>query len=100
MKNTLPVNDINLQNYCFEFCSTESMAGGTALYIGNHLSYKPRKDLMIYKSYELESTFIEISNSKKANIIVGCIYRHPSMSLLEFNEHYLNKLLDTEIYCV
>ena len=58
------------------------------------MSYKPRNDLCIYKSYEIESSFIEISNSKKANVIVGCIYRHPSMSLSEFNDHYLKKLLD------
>ena len=58
------------------------------------MSYKSRKDLSIYKSYEVESTFIEILNSKKGNVIVGCIYRHPSMSLAEFNDYYLNKLLD------
>ena len=45
-----------------------------------------------YKSAELESTFIEIINYKKSNIIVGCIYRHPAMDLNEFND-YLNELL-------
>ena len=47
----------------------------------------------IYKSAELESTFIEIINHKKSNIIVGCIYRHPAMDLNEFNDYYLNELL-------
>ena len=46
-----------------------------------------------YKSAELESTFIEIINHKKSNIIVGCIYRHPAMDLNEFNDYYLNELL-------
>ena len=46
-----------------------------------------------YKSAELESTFIEIINYKKSNIIVGCIYRHPAMDLNEFNDYYLNELL-------
>ena len=45
-----------------------------------------------YKSAELESTFIEIINYKKSNIIVDCIYRHPAMDLNEFND-YLNELL-------
>ena len=47
----------------------------------------------IYKSAELESTFIEIINDKKSKIIVGCIYRHPAMDLNEFNDYYLNELL-------
>ena len=29
--------------------------------------------MIIYKSAELESTFIEIINHKKSNILVGCI---------------------------
>ena len=43
---------------------------------------------------ELESTFIEIVNTKKSNIFVGVIYRHPSMDLPDFNCSYLNKLLE------
>ena len=37
--------------------------------------------LYLYMS-ELESTFIEIINSKKQQqiIIIGCLYRHPTMS--------------------
>ena len=35
---------------------------------------------------------MEIINTKKANI-VGCIYKHPSMDLLEFNDH-LNQMLE------
>ena len=64
------------------------------LYIANHLFYKPRNDLNIYKKSELESTFVEIINPKKSNIIVGVIYRHPSMDVTDFNQNYLNGLLD------
>ena len=42
----------------------------------------------------MESTFIEIVNPRKSNIIVGVIYRHPSMDLADFNCNYLNKLLE------
>ena len=80
--------------YSNKFCPTESSAGGTLLYIHSHLSYKPRNDLSIYKPTELESSFIEISNPKRSNIIIGCIYRHPNMDLDEFNDNYLNTLLD------
>ena len=85
---------MNLNNYSFEFTLTESSAGGTLLYIANHLSYKCRNDRNIYKKSELESTFIEILNPRKSNIIVGIIYRHPSMDLTDFNCNYLNKLLE------
>ena len=81
-------------NHSFEFTPTETFAGGNLLYITNHLSYKCRNDLNIYKKNELESTFIEIVNPKKSNIIVGAIYRHPSMDLTDFNCNYLNKLLE------
>ena len=86
--------NLNLNHYSFEFTPTEASAGGTLLYIANHLSYKCRNDLNIYKKNELESTFIEIVNPKKSNIIVGVIYRHPSMDLADFNSSYLNKLLE------
>ena len=48
----------------------DSNAGVTLIYIKNHLSYKNRNDLKIYKSLELESTFIETFNPKKTNIVM------------------------------
>ena len=80
-KYKCPINSINLNGDSHESCPTESAAGDTLLYISNNLSHKPRNDLCIYKSAELESTFIEILNPKKTNVIVGCIYRHPHMDL-------------------
>ena len=76
------LSNINLNNYAFELTPTESSAGGTLIYVANHLAYKPRTDLQIYKKRDLESTFIEIINPIKSNIIVGCIYRHPNMDLI------------------
>ena len=67
------LKNLNLNHYSFEFTPTETSAGGTLLYIANHLSYKCRNDLNIYKKNELESTFIEIANPKKSNIIVGVV---------------------------
>ena len=70
-KNKLPPIDISIPNYSHEFCPTEANAGGTLIYIRNHQSDKMRNDLMIYKSFELESAFIETCNPKKTNIIIG-----------------------------
>ena len=71
----------------------QSHAGGTLLYISNNIAYNPRKDLNIYKTHELESTFIEIFNPKKSNIILGVVYQHRTMDLNEFNDKYVNELL-------
>ena len=65
---------INLKNYFFESTPTESSTCGTLLYISNRLSYKPRFNHDILKRNLVESTFIEIINTKKANIVVDCIY--------------------------
>ena len=87
-------HNLEISNYSREYCTTESSAGGTVLYIKNIHSFIPRPDLQIYKSTHLESNFVEIINPKKPNIIVGCIYRHPCMDLNEFNDSFLNTLLD------
>ena len=81
-KNISLIKNLTMNNFSFEFTPVKSSAGGTLLYVANHLSYKPRLDLNIYKSNELESTFIEILNPKKSNVIIGCIYKHPSMDLM------------------
>ena len=93
-KDVTITSNLSLNNYSMEFTPTESSAGGTLLYIANHLSYKSRNDLNIYKKSELESTFIEVINPQKSNIIIGSIYRHPSMDLDDFNKNFLNKLLE------
>ena len=70
-KNKSPINSINLKDYSHETCPTEYSAGWILLYISNHLFYKPRGDLCIYKSAELESTCNEILNP--TNVIKGFI---------------------------
>ena len=50
-------------------------------YIASHLSYKPCPDLNIYKTNQLESTFVEIIKikPKKNNIVLDCLYKYPNM---------------------
>ena len=45
------------------------------------MSYKSINNLNIYKLSELESTYIEIRNPKKTNIIISCIGKHPNMNI-------------------
>ena len=73
---------------------TESTAGGTLLYTADHLAYQNQNDLNPHKTNNLESTFIEITNPNKSNIIVRCIYKHPKMDLFEFIIYYFNPLLE------
>ena len=54
-----------LPKYSYEFFPTDANAGGTLVYIRNHLTYKTRSDLSIYKSFEVQSTIIEIYNLRK-----------------------------------
>ena len=85
----LPPIDISIPNYSCEFCPMKANVGGKLIYVSNHLSFKTRNDLMIYKSFELESAFIEICNPKKVNIIIiGCIYKHQNMNINKFNDDY------------
>ena len=65
-RNMSVVQNIELSNYSFEHTPIKSSAGGTVLYVANHLSYKTRSDLKTYKKFELESSFIEIINPKKS----------------------------------
>ena len=64
-KNVSLANNLTMNNFSFGFTPNESSTGGTLLYTVNHLSFKPCLDLNIYKSNELESTFIAIFNPKK-----------------------------------
>ena len=49
---------------------------------------------MMYKSKEIESTFIELVNNNNWNTVLGCIYKHPKVSVTEFMEDYLVPLLE------
>ena len=63
--NKEPLSQINIPGYTIEQTPTDSGKGGALLYISTELRYKIRKDLIISKSKELESVFIEIVNEKK-----------------------------------
>ena len=84
---------MNLNDYSLKFTPTETSAGGGLLYITNIVSYKCCMTLLSVRN-ELECISIEIVKLRKSNIVVGVIFRHPSMDLTDFNCNYLNKLLD------
>jgi exonuclease III len=87
---------LEIDGYKYYHTDTEAEKGGTLIYISNTINSKQRTDLeaLIYKPEILESTVLEIINPKKKNILVSCIYRHPSMDLKEFNEEYLAPFME------
>ena len=91
--STQSIIKINLENYYVEHPPTESSSGGTSFYIKNDISYKLRNDLKIFKRKKLESVFIEIISKTSKNTIVGCVYKHPTLSISEFNNTCIKDLL-------
>ena len=90
------LNNIDIEKYVIEHTTTDASFGGAFLYIKEGITYKVRNELKMTRNKELESVFIEIQNNhKRKNVIVGCIYRRPCMDPTEFNDLYLQNLLDT-----
>ena len=52
----------------------------------------------MYKAKELEATFIEIINKKRKNLIVDCIYKHPTLNNQDFIDSYILSLLEKLSY--
>ena len=94
--NIDPTFDININGYKSYSTPSEANKGGALLYIADQFNVKPLTNLnkIMYKSNQLESVFVEICNKNKKNVIIGCIYRHPSMDLDEFNDDFFNLLLE------
>ena len=79
----------------FIFDATETSHGGTGFYVKESLQIKVRDDLKFNSPGNFESTFIELMFPNTKNIIIGCIYRHPSSSiyLIHFTSDYMEPLL-------
>ena len=95
-KDITPIYDISLNGYkCFH-TRTESKKGCALLYIKENINCKPRNDLAKegYKVGKLESIFLEIINKGKKNSIIGCIYRHPSMDIDDFNGNVFEPIME------
>ena len=88
-----PLSNINMNNYSYECTPTDSFKEGALLYIDKNLRHGSRSDLTLYKSKEIESSFIEIIEPKKKNAIASCIYKHPNISVGEFTNDFLKLLL-------
>ena len=91
-----PIFDLSLSGYNHYRTPTESPKGGVIIYVKNNIDVKRRFDLekKMYKSGELESVLLEIVNKGKKNEIFGCIYRHPSMTMNDFNKKFFCEFIE------
>jgi hypothetical protein len=78
-KDLTPSNNIDICGYDeFIFEPTGSTHGGAGFYIKNGYDYIVRKDLNLNTSTHFEAMFVEIILKDRKNLVIGCIYRHPS----------------------
>ena len=91
-KGINPSITIDIPNYHYFHTPTEASKGGSLIYISNNLISKPRKDLEIYQSKEVESTFCEIIIPNGKNIIVGCVYKHHTIDPKDFANIFIPTL--------
>ena len=72
----MSIINVHLDEYVSVHTPTKAKTGGALIYIKSSLDINIRIDLILLKSKELKSVFIEVNNSKKSNLTVGCLYRH------------------------
>ena len=81
--NDKTVINTDIRQYQFFHTDSKTAAGGTGLYISKDMHAIPRPDIK-FNMELVESCWSEIINDNKPNIIVGCIYRHPTANMSDF----------------
>ena len=71
------IYNISIPGYVFLNTNSPTRVGGVGLYISKELTFIRRRDLEITGD-GIESCWVEITREKEKNIVIGCIYRHPS----------------------
>ena len=98
IKDEIPTANIDIPGYHeFIFNPIETSHGGTGFYLSKSLIYNKRNDLTLITPGpgNFESIFLEIILPGRKNLIVGCIYRHPTskISIDQFTNEHLEPVL-------
>ena len=90
-----PIYDLSLPGYSHYHTPSECDKGGVIIYVKENIDIKRRNDLeeKMYKSRQLESVFLEIVKEGRKNEIMGCVYRHPTMTIDDFNENFFSDFI-------
>ena len=92
-----PILNLDIEGYKpFIYDSSPTSHGGTGFYISDTINYKKRDDLVLYSPGDFESTFIEVIIPNRKNMVIGCLYRHPSskISITDFTNGFIDPLLN------
>ena len=96
-KDAVSISNLDIEGYRpFLYDPTETSHGRSGIYISKSINCIKRDDLKFNSKGDFESTFIEIIQHNKKNMIIGCIYRHPSstINVKDFNDRYIDPLLN------
>jgi len=97
-----PLSNIQLEGYEFVHTPTSTRCGGVGIYIKSSIEYDQLDHFSVCHENISESIFVELKNSRKKNIIIGCIYRHHSAIqtfISEFFNNMLNKITKSKKIC-
>jgi hypothetical protein len=83
-------SNISIPGYRFLSKPSQTSAGGVGIYINNDIEFIRRWDIE-FDFEGVQTCFIEIPRKQK-NLIIGCVYRHPSNKLDNFHELLSRKL--------
>ena len=84
--------DISIPGYSFLGANSKTFARGVGLYVSENINFKRRNDLDLGLFEGLENCWIEIERKKQKNVVIGCIYRHPSQNRECFYQAIKSKL--------
>ena len=81
------IHNINIPGYSFINTNSRTAAGGVSIYIAIELDFFRRRETEL-SGDNIESCWVEIRREKLKNVVIGCIYRHPSND----RQHFLETL--------
>ena len=84
--------NVNLKGYNLFTTETNSIRGGTAIYINDKYDSFERHYLKI-REEDFEAVWIEIKNKHGKNTVCGCIYHHSRYDMVNFL-NYVDKVLN------
>jgi hypothetical protein len=89
--NSMNEDMYELDGYRCLYMTRPTKGGGICIYIDNSFSIQECEEFSdIFETHE--ALFVKISSSCSFTFVIGCFYRPPSCSIVEFNE-YLNNIL-------
>ena len=90
--NDNPISsNVDIPGYTFFKTKSVTQNGGVGLYIRDSLTYNPRIDLDSCTD-DFEAVWVEIENKNDKNVLICCVYRHPSSDIDNLTSYFQNHL--------